>query len=289
MLGRIGKDAGSLLGIEILPASVRLLQLARGRPRAWAVEALPPGALVDGQVINHEAVAAAVQRAFSRSGAVHRRAGVVLPASAVINKTVRLPAGLGAHEIDERLRREAEQVIPFALEEAALDYQVMGPCRDDAGALEVAFCACHQAAVDNLEAVLELAGLTARVVDLDSHALQRALAPSLHGWAAMVQVEADALVFHLLSPGQVGQRSEIRLAAGGVQVERLAEQIDRWLLADPAAVAERLWLCGAKAGEPGLAEQLQRRLGIPTQVFGQREGLAPELAVAYGLALRGDD
>lgn len=285
MLGRIGKDAGSLLGIEIAPSSLRLLHLARGKPCAWAVEPLPAGAVDNGQIAQPETVAGALRRAFSRSGARQRRAAVALSASRVINKTVQLPAGLSAVEIDERLRQEAEQCVPFDLEEAALDFQLMGPSAVGSGSVDVAFSACHQGALDGLEAALELAGLYARVVDIDSHVLARALGQRVSGPAAMLQVEPGWRVLHTFAPGHIGSRSEARAACP-------VAQLDRWLLAE-AQMPEQLWLCGAEAAGGGLAEQLQQHLGIATQVFDPFAGnlgpAAPSLAIAYGLSLRGAD
>lgn len=285
MLGRIGKDAGSLLGIEIAPASLRLLHLARGKPSAWAVEPLPAGAVDNGQIANPETVAAALRRALSRSGVRQRRAAVALSAALVISKSVQLPAGLSDVEIDERLRQEAEQFVPFNLDEAALDFQLMGPSAVGSASVDVAFCACHQGALDGLEAALDLAGLYPRVVDIDSHVLARALGRRLSGPAAMLQIEPGWLVLHTFAPGHIGQRSEARATCS-------VEQLDRWLLAE-AQMPEQLWLCGAEAAEGGLAEQLQQRLGIATRLFDPFDGslgaAAPSLAIAYGLALRGDD
>lgn len=299
MFGRTSRDAGSLLGVEIASGAVRLLQLER-RPRGlglrgWAVEPLPPGALTEGRVVAHQAVAEALCRALQRSGASAREAVLAVPAAAVIQHAVAMPPGLDDEEIDERLRDEAEQFIPFSVEEAALDYRVVEGRPD---MLNVAFTACRQEWLDSLERVTGLAGLRARIVDIDSHAWQRVLARQAPGLSAVLLLEPDDWVFHCFRADGSLLFSERRLPAPA-HLEGLVEFVDLCLLREPTAMPDRLWLAGAQAGWQGLAEQLQQRLGIATAALDPlagllpprraREGLEqamPMLGVACGLALR---
>lgn len=300
MFGRVGRDAGSLLGVEIASGSIRLLQLGGRGPQAgvrgWAVEPLPSGALVDGRVVAHEAVASALLRAFARSGATTREVALSVPASAVIQRTVAIPAGLDDEEIDERLRAEAEQLVPFSIEEAALDYQV---CSVASGTLGVAFTACRQEWLDSLEAVMDLSGLRARIVDIDTHAWRRVLHRQPSAAAAVLLLEPDSWVF--LAFGAQGDLSFSERQAPGepyLQLERLVDFVDLCLLREPAAIPDHLWLAGARAGWEGLPEHLRQRLGVTARPFDPLTSLlapdddaltsaAPVLGVACGLALRG--
>ncbi|MCU1721976.1 type IV pilus biogenesis protein PilM [Pseudomonas sp. 5P_5.1_Bac1] len=300
MFGRSGWDAGSLLGVEIASCAVRVLQLERReeglRVRGWAVEPLSRGAVVDGRVIDHEAVAVALMRAFARSGASRREVALSVPASVVIQHAVAMPSELDDDEIDERLRDEAEQFIPFAVEEAALDYQVSAGAP---GFLSVAFTACRQEWLDGMEAVMDLAGLRARIVDIDSHAWQRVLNRQPTGLAAVLQLEADGWVFQAFTKEGTPSFSE-RHVPLEPQLERLVEFVDLCLLREPGAMPDQLWLAGARADWDGLAGQLRQRLGVVTQPFDPLATLlepqqgaadlrqaAPMLGVACGLALRG--
>ncbi|WP_165392179.1 pilus assembly protein PilM [Pseudomonas tructae] len=189
MLGRLGKDAGSLLGIEIASPSIRLVQLLRRKDawcvQAWAIEALPAGAMLDGWIADAEAVGQALKRALKRSGSRCRLAAVGLPASRAINKQLALPAGLIDAEVAASVRDAAEQFIPFDLEDIALDYKVLEPATGAAAGTQVAVVACHRGVLDALEAAFEVAGLSARVLEVDSQALQRATT----GDVAMPQVD----------------------------------------------------------------------------------------------------
>ena len=300
MFGRVGRDAGSLLGVEIASGSIRVLQLkGRGQQpgvRGWAVEPLPPGALADGRVVAHEAVASALLQALGRSGANTRDVALSVPASAVIQRTVAMPAELDDDEIDERLRAEAEQLVPFSIEEAALDYQVQSVA---SGTLGVAFTACRQEWLDSLEAVMDLSGLRARIVDIDTHAWRRVLRREPMGAAAILLLEHDNWVFLAFQADGDLSFSE-RLAPGEPQsqLERLVDFVDLCLLREPGAMPDHLWLAGARAGWEGLPEHIRQRLGITARVFdplaslhvpgdGRLASAAPVLGVAYGLALRG--
>lgn len=299
MFGRAGRDAGSLLGVEIAAGAIRLLQLERCGPqpgvRGWAVEPLPAGALADGRVVAHDAVASALVRAVGRSGASTREVVLSVPASAVIQHSVAIPVEMDDEEIDERLRMEAEQLIPFAIEEAALDYQVRSVA---SGTLGVSFTACRQDWLDGLEAVMDLAGLRARIVDVDTHAWRRVLALQPFGRCAVLLLDADSWVF--LAFGEDGSLSfSERQVPVEPALERLVEFVDLCLLREPGAMPDQLWLAGSCAGWEGLPGQLRRRLGIATQVLdplaalnapsrdGALASAAPMLGVACGLALRG--
>jgi len=302
MFGRTSRDAGSLLGVEIASGAVRLLQLER-RPRGlalrgWAVEPLPSRALQDGRVVAHEVVAEALGRALVHSAASVREAVLAVPAAAVIQHAVAMPPGLDDEEIDERLRDEAEQFIPFSVEEAALDYRVVS---GTPGMLNVAFTACRQEWLDSLEQVMDLAGMRARIVDIDSHAWQRVLARQAPGLSAVLLLEADGWVFHGFRADGALLFSEHQLPKEP-RLESLVEFVDQCLLREPGSMPDRLWLAGAEAGWQGLAEQLQQRLGVVTRALDPLAGLlppqrdheglklaAPLLGVACGLALRGYD
>lgn len=279
MFGRFGKDAGSLLGIDISAYGVRLVQRRRAcaSVTAWATEPVPAGALHEGRVIDPERLAQALGRAFVRSGATCRQAGVAVPASAVLSKVLNVPAGLTQDALFAHVRLEAEAFIPFAVEDAALDFDCLGRAIDDPACDAVRVHACHQDWVDGLEAALELAGLRARVVESDSLALQRAA--GLAG-GAVLQVEAGRLVLHVLSALGAAWRGEAALATD--LPHSLAECIDRWLLTLDGAMPQRLVLAGAQA-TAAQAVYLQRQLGLDTTLFAATQ---PMLALAYGLSAR---
>lgn len=280
MFGRFGKDAGSLLGIDISCCGVRLLQLRRlaGTFQVQAQVMLPlvAGVLQDGKVADPVRLAQLLGEAMARSGASVREAALAIPAAAVLTKTVQVPAGLAQGALHARLRREVEPFIPFALDDAAFDFECLGPVAHDPCSETVGVYTCHQDWLDGLEAALELAGLRARVVETDSQALLRAVGPG-DGAFAVVQVEAGYWGLH--AP-EVAWRAEAGVA--GELPQALAACVDQWLLNLEGAAPQRLVLVGAGATSLQALE-LQRRLGLDTVLFNAAD---PALALAYGLALR---
>ncbi|MNE17211.1 Competence protein A [compost metagenome] len=304
MLGRLGKDAGSLLGIEITPPFIRLVRLRRHRGRysvqAWALEPLPATAMHNGWIADPEQVGAALLQAVRRSAGSVRRAAIALPAGLVIEKLLSMPADLDDEAIIERLPADAGQFVPFALEDAAVDFQVMGPDPDASQHQRVVVAACHLALLDVLQASLETAGVRACVVEPDSHALQRAL--QIDG--LLLQAEADVLVIHEWGEGPVSMRREVRMPAPGDVVQCLATAVDNYLLSSPGrALPDQLLLAGAAAVDPDLPRQLQQHLGLKVRHADPFKHLllAPGLqscaltaqtsclAVACGVAMREDD
>jgi len=148
MLGRMGKDAGSLLGVEIASDSVRVLQLRRLKGRyervAWALERFEPFTAGDWWQAP-DRVLAALSSAYRRSGSRQRRVAVALPASQVICKLWQLPPGQSEADLEAKLLADADRLFPFPLEELVMDFQVMGASQVQAGARDVMVAACRQA------------------------------------------------------------------------------------------------------------------------------------------------
>lgn len=167
--------ARQLAGLDISSSSVKLVELSGSekegfRVERYAIELLPRDAVVDGNIANLEAVGESIRRAVRRMGAGLKNVAVALPASAVITKRIILPAGLREQEMEVQVESEANQYIPFALDEVNLDFQVIGPLRDSADEVEVLIAASRKEKVEDRVAAAELAGLKAVIMDVDSFA-----------------------------------------------------------------------------------------------------------------------
>ena len=186
MLGLFNKKANALLGIDISSTSVKLLELSRSgsryRVEAYAVEPLPPNAVVEKNIAELEAVGQAVARVVARARTGLKTAAVAVAGSAVITKTIEMEAGLSDDELETQLKIEADQYIPYPLEEVAIDFEVQGASPRNSERVEVLVAACRRENVEVRQEALEIAGLAARVVDVEAYALERAyslLAPQL--------------------------------------------------------------------------------------------------------------
>jgi len=169
-----------LIGLDIGSSSVKLVELSDAggnlmRLERYAIEALPRGAVVDGNIDKIDIVAEAVKRAWRRAGSRIKNVAMALPASAVITKRIALPANLREEELEMQVESEANQYIPFALDEVSLDFQVLGPISNAPDDVEVLIAASRKEKVEDRMAVAQAAGLKPVVVDVESYAMRSAL------------------------------------------------------------------------------------------------------------------
>ena len=169
-----------LLGIDISSTSVKLLELSRSggryRVESYAVEPLPPNSVIEKTITDPNPVGEAIARAWKKSGTKSRVAACAVAGSAVITKVIPMPANLSEDEMEAQIQLEADQYIPYALDEISLDYATLGPSPTDPGRVDVLLAASRRDNVDIRVAALEIAGLEARIVDVEAFALENAMA-----------------------------------------------------------------------------------------------------------------
>jgi len=169
-----------LIGVDISTSSVKMVELKEAPKNAgyivesYAIEPLPKDAVSDGNINNLDAVSEALQRAWKRMGSRIKNVALALPAAAVITKKILLPAGMREEDLEFQVESEANQYIPFALDEVNLDFQVIGPAPGNAEELEVLLAASRKANVEDRVAAAQAAGLRAVVVDVEPYATETA-------------------------------------------------------------------------------------------------------------------
>lgn len=177
MLQIINRAPRSLIGLDISSTSVKLLELGqsggRYRVESYAVVPLPQNAVEEKNIADVDAVGAAIKRAVSRAGTRTRNAAVAVAGSAVITKVISMPASLTDDEMADQLQLEADQYIPYPLEEVNLDFEVIGPSKQE-GMVDVLLAASRSENVDVRVAALELGGLSAHIVDVEAFAMETA-------------------------------------------------------------------------------------------------------------------
>jgi len=172
------KKTAPTLGVDISSTSVKILELSRSggryRVEGYGVESLPAGAVVENQIQDVEAVGAALRKVVAQSGASAKAVAVAVAGAAVITKNIEMTAALSADEMESQIRVEADQYIPYSLDEVALDFEVQGPSKTNPEMAEVLLAACRSENVELREAVCEIAGLECKVVDVEAYAMERA-------------------------------------------------------------------------------------------------------------------
>jgi len=168
-----------LIGIDISSTSVKMVELAddgRGtyKLEAYAISPLAPEAMTDGNVADLDKVADGIKTAWRTLGSREKHAALALPSSAVISKKVNMVADLREDEMEAQVESEANQYIPFPLDEVNIDFQVIGPAVNSPDEVEVLIVAARKEKIEDRVAAAEVAGLKVVVMDVESYATEAA-------------------------------------------------------------------------------------------------------------------
>ncbi len=227
-----------LIGLDISSSVVKLLELSeqggrgsgRYRVEAYAVETLAPNVMVEGNIMDVEAVGRAIRSAVKKSGTKSRKAAVAVSGSSVITKTISVSAELSEKELEAQIEMEADQYVPFPLEEVNLDWEVIGTNEKNPELMDVLLAACRSETVDERVAAISLAGLECEVVDVEGYALERACSVLASQWpnggegltVALLDIGATTTTLNALHDGMTVYTREQNF--GGRQ---LTEEIQR--------------------------------------------------------------
>ncbi len=204
-LSILNPKARSLVGLDISSSAVKMLELSGSQGsgfqlESYAIEPLPEGAVVDGNIANMDAVSDVIARCWKRLGTSTKYVAMAMPTAAVITKKIILPAGLRESEMEIQVESEANQYIPFALEEVNLDFQVVGPSPSGPEEVEVLIAASRKEGVEDRIACAESAGMKAVVMDMESYAalaafelIQTGFADGANETCALVDIGANAM------------------------------------------------------------------------------------------------
>jgi type IV pilus assembly protein PilM len=191
-----GRKHAPMFGLDVSSSSVKLVELGRSGSGDLVLERLgsepfEKGWIVDGQIEKFDDVAGAVRRVVDKSGTRTKNVVLAMPQSAVITKKIMLPAGLREEEMEIQVESEANQYIPFSLDEVSLDFCVIGPSATSAGDMEVLIAASRKDRVQDRQGLAEAAGLKPVVMDVESYASRLAMGRVI---GALPNEGRDALV-----------------------------------------------------------------------------------------------
>ena len=173
-----GNRSRRLLGLDITTSSVKLIELSESggqyRVESYAAEPTPHNAINEKAIVDAEAVGEAIRRAVKRSGASAKEAAIAISGDAAITKIIQMPRTLNEGELEGQVELQADQYIPFPMEEVSYDFQVIGPSEKDPEMLDVLLVATRTENVEQRQAAVQAAGLTTRIVDVEAFALENA-------------------------------------------------------------------------------------------------------------------
>jgi type IV pilus assembly protein PilM len=163
-----GKD---VVGLDIGSSSVKMAHIradgAENRLRKFGVFPLPADSIVDGAIMDHSSVVEGIRTAMLELKIHEKEVAIALSGHSVIIKKVQLPTTT-AEELEESIQWEVEQYIPFDIKDVKIDFQVIGPLKDDPSKMDVLLVAAKTELINDYMSVVRDAGLVPRIVDIDS-------------------------------------------------------------------------------------------------------------------------
>lgn len=254
MFGLLGKRKHSqLLGIDISSTTVKLLELSvsgnRYRVEGYSVASLPEEAVVEKNINNIEDVAGSIRSVHAQARSKNKLVAAAVAGSSVITKVMSMPAGLKDDDLETQLTLEADQYIPYPLDEVAIDFEVQGPTEGRDTMVDVLLAACRRETIDARSEAIELAGLEPKIIDVEAYAMERAF--------QLVRNQAD-----------LDENSTVAIVDIGATMTTLS------VLHRGATVYTREQLFGGKQ----LTDEIMRRYGLPLQEAGlaKKQGGLPD-------------
>ena len=212
MVSFLAKKNNGLLGIDISSSSIKLLELSKSgskyKVECYANRPLPEGSVVEKNIANLDAVGETMLKLAALVDASTDKAAVAVSGSAVITKSIEMNASMSDTEMETQIALEADQYIPYPLEEVLIDYERQGLSEKDPEMVEVLLAACKKENVDARVAALEIGGYEAKVVDIEAYAMERAYALMCEqmdldkeGLAAIIDIGASMTTMYIMRDG----------------------------------------------------------------------------------------
>jgi len=242
-----------VLGLDVSSTTVKLLEFSKQgdsyRVENYAVRALPPNAVVEKNINDVDAVAQIVKAVVQSSRTKLKDVAVAVPGSSVITKLIEMSADLSEDAMESQISLEADQYIPYPLEEVAIDFDVLGPSEKSPEKVEVLLAACRRENVDMRASMLDLAELNARVVDVEAYTIERAF--------SLIQEQLEDQEEQVVAIVDIG-----------------ATMTTLSVLVDGKTIYTREQLFGGKQ----LTEEIQRRYGLSAEEAGiaKKQGGLPD-------------
>lgn len=177
-MGWFSKKQVPVIGVDISTAAVKLLELSRTgvryRVESYAVAPLPQDAVIDKNIAKIDVIADAIKQAVKLSNTKIKHACVAVAGSSVMTKLITMPASLADEDMYEQIMVEADQYVPYALDEVSLDFQIQGASEKNPEMVDVLLAASRRENVDDRVEALDKAGLKTMIVDVEAFAMENA-------------------------------------------------------------------------------------------------------------------
>lgn len=215
-----------LIGVDVCATSVKLVDIQRQQGifhlKSYGIERLPTGVVVDKLIVDTEAVGNIIASLARRCQAAGNNAATAVSGSAVITKIIDMDMALNDVEREAQIRLDADQYIPYPLEDVNLDFEVLGPSLMSDDMVQVLLAASRSENVDQRVDALTFGGLQTKIMDIETHAIERAFGlmvdslPNMPELVALVDIGHNQTTLYVAKNGEfVYSREQL---FGGIQL-----------------------------------------------------------------------
>ena len=215
-----------LIGVDVSSTSVKIVEIQRQQGlfhlAAYGIEPLPPGQVVEKSIVDIDAIGESISRLTQRLKLSSKNAATAVSGAAVITKVIDMEAKLNDTEREALIRLDADQYIPYPLSEVNMDFEVLGPSNLGEDLVKVLLAASRSENVDQRVDALAFGGLSTKVVDIESHAIERAFEiivdtiPGQPEIVALIDIGHTQTTLYIIKDGEIIYSREQLF--GGVQL-----------------------------------------------------------------------
>ncbi|WP_201556591.1 type IV pilus assembly protein PilM [Psychrobacter sp. 72-O-c] len=201
-----------LIGVDVCATSVKLVDIQRQQGifhlKSYGIEKLPLGVVVDKLIVDTEAVGNIIASLARRCQVAGSDAATAVSGSAVITKVIDMDMVLNDIEREAQIRLDADQYIPYPLEDVNLDFEVLGPSLIDDNMVQVLLAASRSENVDQRVDALTFGGLQTKIIDIETHAIERAFGlmvdnlPNMPELVALVDIGHNQTTLYVAKNGE---------------------------------------------------------------------------------------
>ncbi len=225
------KKKKEVIGIDIGSSSVKLVQLNVNKGSFQllnvGISPLPPEAIVDNTLMDSSAIATVIKNLIASLGIKIKDVVCSISGNSVIIRKIVLPA-MPQEELEDQISWEAEQYIPFDINDVNMDFQILSPDSSDPSKMNVLLVASKKDIINDYVSVFSEAGTKLSVVDVDSFAIQNAFEAN-HDYSAtdiiaLVNIGASMMNINVIKDGITLFTRDVQ-TGGNLYTEEIQKQV----------------------------------------------------------------
>jgi type IV pilus assembly protein PilM len=225
------KKKKEIVGIDIGSSSVKVIQLKDNKGAFQLLNVgifpLPSEAIVDNTLMDSSTISAVIKNLIASLGIKIKDVVCSISGNSVIIRKIVLPA-MPQEELEDQISWEAEQYIPFDINDVNMDFQILSPDSNDPSKMNVLLVASKKDIINDYVAVFSEAGMQLSVVDVDSFAVQNAFEAnhdfSSEDIVALVNIGASVMNINVIKDGITLFTRDVQMG-GNLYTEEIQKQI----------------------------------------------------------------